>query len=73
MQQIQFTILNDESVVSITPDEVLQIQEIIKQLVCKGGLTRLRGGCASIHFDDQGLFQKIQLNYYPWKRKSEGA
>ena len=62
--------MNDETVVSITPDEVAQITEIITQLVCKGALTRLKSGAASIHFDDKGIFKRLQLNYYPWEKRT---
>lgn len=44
-------------------------QDIFNALIKSGGLTGVKGGKTIIHFDENGIFQKIQLDYFPWRRK----
>lgn len=53
----------------ITPENLSSFQEIFSALISSGGLTGVKGGKTIIHFDSEGLFQKIQLDYYPWNRR----
>lgn len=65
--KITLEIRNPENVG--TPD-LERLQEIFSALVTSGGLSGVRGGKTIIHFDQDGTFQKIQLDYYPWQRRS---
>ena len=47
-----------------------KFQEIFEALITSGGLTGVKGGKTIIHFDQDGTFQKIQLDYYPWQRRN---
>jgi hypothetical protein len=47
-----------------------RLTEIFEALLVSGGLTGVKGGKTIIHFDSDGIFQRVQLDYYPWvKRK----
>lgn len=60
-----------ETSVELTPEQILGIQEIFLALIKVGGLTGVRGGKTIIHFDGEGNFQGISLDYMPFrKRKS---
>jgi len=45
-------------------------EEIINALIVSGGLTGVKGGQTIIHFDGDGIFQKIELKYFPWMRRN---
>lgn len=59
--KLEFEVENDTGV---------RVQEIFKALLKSGGLTGVKGGFTSIHFDTEGIFQKIELRYFPWQRRS---
>ena len=69
IQKIELTIANNENIGQLSPKEILNIQEIIIALISSGGLTGVRGGKTIIHFDAVGVFQGIELDYWPWRRK----
>lgn len=46
-----------------------KISEIFNALISSGGLTGVKGGQTAIHFDPLGVFQKIELRYFPWQRR----
>jgi hypothetical protein len=48
-----------------------QYQEIFLALIKSGGLSGVKNGQTIIHFDHQGLFQGVQLSYWPWRRRKE--
>lgn len=52
----------------ITREEALKYQEIISVLISSGAL-RLKSGRAVLHFDPEGTFQGVQLDYWAFKRK----
>lgn len=52
-----------------SPEIVRHYHEILFALIQCGGLTGVKGGKTIIHFDDEGIFQKIELDYFPWKRR----
>ena len=54
---------------NMTEEEVRKAQEILVALVSCGGLFGVRGGKTIIHFDAQGIFQGIELDYWPWRRR----
>lgn len=50
--------------------EAEKVREIFDALVRCGGLTGVKAGKTIIHFDHEGNFTRIQLDYIPWvKRK----
>ena len=67
--EITLNIRNTENIDHLDDHAILKLTEIMEALVSSGGLTGVRGGSTSIHFDGKGVFQQIQLNYYPWKRR----
>lgn len=65
----EINIKNTENVEHLSDKDVLQIQDVVNALVATGGLTGVKGGQTVIHFDANGIFQKIELKYYPWTRR----
>jgi len=56
---------------SKSQEEIEKYKEIFSVLINKGALDGVRGGKSVIHFDADGVFQGVQLDYWPWrKRKS---
>jgi len=53
----------------LSPDEIVRYQEIIVALISCGGLSGVKGGQTIIHFDGDGIFQGVQLSYWPWRRR----
>ena len=50
-------------------EQVKRFQEIFLALLASGGLSGVRGGKTIIHFDADGVFQGIELDYWPWRRR----
>jgi hypothetical protein len=50
--------------------KVADYLEILEVLLDKGALDGVKNGKAIIHFDSLGIFQGVQLDYWPWKRRS---
>lgn len=51
--------------------EVMRYQEILVALLSSGGLSGVKGGKTIIHFDAEGIFQGIELDYWPWRRRKK--
>jgi len=51
-----------------TPKEVASINQIFTALIATGGLSGMKNGSTSIHFDKDGQFQSIRFDYMPWRR-----
>lgn len=68
--QLDLYIKNTENIGILTVEQKMHIQEIVEALLQSGGLTGVKGGQTIIHFDASGEFQKIELKYFPWSRKS---
>lgn len=66
MKTIEITLREDFDLTKIE-----QTKEIFDALVRVGGLTGVRGGKTIIHFDGDGVFQQIQLDYVPFRRKKK--
>ena len=64
----KFTIETNEEMDSST---VLRVQEIFLALIKVGGLTGVRGGKTIIHFDGDGNFQGISLDYMPFRKRKK--
>ena len=67
--KIELEIKNTENIGSMSESDVKQMQEIMNVLITTGGMTGVKGGQTIIHFDAQGIFQRIELKYYPWTRR----
>lgn len=50
-------------------EDVLRFKEIFGALIQSGGLTGVKGGKTIIHFDAIGVFQGIELDYWPYRRR----
>lgn len=50
-------------------DEMERYQEIFTALIATGGLTGIKAGKTIINFDNEGNFQGIQFDYWPWRRR----
>lgn len=44
-------------------------EEIFAALIQSGGLDGVKGGKTVIHFDGEGVFMGVQLDYWPYKRR----
>ena len=63
-------IKNDENIIGIGDYEKRQIEEIVTALIQTGGMTGVKGGQTIIHFDALGVFQGVQLDYWPYRRRN---
>ena len=68
--KIELEIRNIENLGEFTKEKKEKIEEIFTALISSGGLTGVKGGQTIIHFDANGVFQKVELKYFPWVRKS---
>lgn len=64
MQKIE---LNIEG---ISHDDTLRVHHILRALIQTGGLFGVKGGQTILHFDDNGKFRGVQLNYWPWRDRT---
>lgn len=71
MQKIEIFIRNSENVGTLSATELRKIQEIFEALVTSGGLTGVKGGKTLLHFDAEGVFQGVELDYWPWRRRKQ--
>ena len=56
---------------NLSEEETLKYQEILLALISCGGLGGMKGGKTIIHFDKDGIFQGIELDYWPWRRRAK--
>mgnify|MGYP001610288457 FL=1 len=54
----------------INRDLEMQEIEIISLLIEKGALLGVKGGATKIHFDNEAVFQGIQYDYWPYRRRN---
>lgn len=64
---IEFKLPVDKSFT--TQERINKYVEIFTILIEKGALDGIRGGSAIIHFDSDGVFQGVELDYWPWRRR----
>jgi hypothetical protein len=65
--KITLDIKNLENVGNLSDDYRLnRLTTIFEALITSGGLTGVKGGKTVIHFDQDGEFRSIQLDYYPF-------
>ena len=67
--KVELEIKSLENVGEITPTLKKHFVAIFEALISSGSLVGVKGGKTVIHFDEDGVFQKVQLDYYPWRRK----
>lgn len=53
----------------IEPENEERYMEIFNALIRSGGLSGVKGGQTIIHFDAEGVFQGVQLSYWPYRRR----
>jgi hypothetical protein len=70
--KIEFEITNFENTGDLTPEMLRTFGQIFKILIEKGALTGIKNGCAKIHFDSNGRFVGVQMDYWPWRKKDSG-
>lgn len=68
--ELKLYIKNTENIVGLSQSDVKEMEEIVSALITSGGLTGVKGGQTIIHFDAEGIFQKVELKYIPWVRRS---
>lgn len=51
--------------------EIVQYTEIMEALIRTGGLTGVKNGSTTIHFDSEGNFMGINLNYWPFRKRKK--
>lgn len=71
MQEIKITILNKDNIGDLSMAQMKSISEIVTALVTSGGLTGVKGGKTIIHFDADGNFMGVELDYWPWRRRKQ--
>ena len=52
-----------------TREQLIKYTEIFTVLLDKGALDGVRGGKTILHFDGEGRFMGVQLDYMPWRRR----
>jgi len=52
-----------------TKEETTKYLEIFEVLIKSGGLSGVKGGKTILHFDGEGNFQGVELDYWPWRRR----
>jgi hypothetical protein len=67
--KIELYIKNTENVGEITEEKKKVYAEIFEALIASGGLDGVKGGKTILHFDANAIFQQVQLDYVPWRRK----
>ena len=73
LQKFEITIRNSENVSHFGIEETRKVTEILTALVESGGLTGVKGGKTIIHFDGDGEFMGISLDYWPWRKRRKGV
>lgn len=51
--------------------DVERFTEIFNALIRSGGLSGVKNGRTILHFDYEGTFQGVELNYWPWRKRKE--
>lgn len=69
--KIELEIKNLENIGKITPEIKNHIEEIFGALIVSGGLTGVKNGRTILHFDGSGVFQGVELDYWPYRRRKK--
>ena len=54
-----------------TKEETDKYLEIFHVLLSSGGLSGVKGGKTILHFDAEGIFQGVELDYWPWRKRKQ--
>ena len=54
----------------ISREETIKYQEILVILISSGAL-KLKGGKAILHFDNDGVFQGVEMDYWAYRRRKQ--
>ena len=52
-----------------TKEQMDKYTEILTVLISKGALDGVKGGKTILHWDADGHFQGVELDYWPWRRR----
>lgn len=55
--------------IDVAAEDHDRYKEIFQALIKSGGLTGVKSGHTSLHFDHQGSLQSVRLDYAPWLRR----
>jgi hypothetical protein len=65
--ELTLNIRNLENVGTVSEGDVRMFTRIFEALISSGGLTGVKGGSTILHFDGEGKFRGVQLNYWPYR------
>jgi len=65
MTEIKLSIRQD-----LDERELVRVNEVLSALLTCGGLFGVKGGKTIIHFDGKGEFRGVQLDYWPWRKRT---
>ena len=71
IQELTIKITNRDNVGTVTTEQAVNIQEIVSALIQSGGLTGVKGGKTILHFDANGSFMGVELDYWPYRRRKQ--
>ena len=69
--KLTINIGNTENIGNLSFDQISHIEEIVAALIQSGGCTGVKGGKTIIHFDAEGAFMGVQLDYWPFRRRKK--
>ena len=67
--KLPIEIRNTENVEDLSQSDIREIEEMVGAVLQVGGFTGVRGGKTILHFDHNGIFQRVELSYNPWVRR----
>lgn len=67
--KLTLEVKNLENFGEVTQEKLDRVTEIFQALIVSGGLTGVKAGRTILHFDSEGVFQGVELSYFPWKRR----
>lgn len=67
--QLILNIKNTENISDMSESDRRQMELVVEALITTGSLTGVKAGQVLLHFDQDGIFQKVQHSYYPWVRR----
>jgi hypothetical protein len=68
---IELNIKNTENIGEVSSADLEKFTEIFEALISTGSLTGIRNGQTILHFDAEGTFMGVNVNYFPWRRKKK--
>jgi hypothetical protein len=69
--KITLDIKNLDNIGDVSQLDIKKFSDIFSILVEKGALTGVRGGCAKLHFDGDGNFMGVELDYWPYRKRKD--